>query len=111
MTVQNLPTEEATAEPDCERRTVDLEEDSGIVEALATTTARRIATVVHESPRTASEVAARAEISLQTVCYHIDRLRAVGLIKSVGARYSSKGREMEIYALTSAPIVLQFGDE
>lgn len=110
MSVQHLLPERATAEPDCERRTVDLEEDCKLVEALATTTARRIATIVHESPRTASEIAARSEISIQTVCYHIDRLREVGLVERVGARYSSKGREMEIYALTSAPIVLRFGD-
>jgi DNA-binding transcriptional ArsR family regulator len=110
MSVQDLLSEQPPADPDPERRTVDAAADGEVLEALATDTARRVAAALHDSPGTASEVAAETDISLQSVGYHLDRLQEVGLVEVVGTRYSSKAKEMDVYAPTSAPIVVQFGE-
>ena len=111
MSVNDLLPEQRPTEPTCERRTVNVAEDGDVLEALATTTARRIATALHESPGTASKVANRTSISLQTVSYHLSRLENAGLIEVVGTRYSSKAQEMDVYAPTDARLVLRFGDD
>jgi hypothetical protein len=49
-------------------------------------------------------------VSLQNVCYHLDRLQSAGLVEVIGTRYSSKGKEMAIYGLVTNPIVIQFGE-
>lgn len=110
MSVNELLPEQPVMESSCERRTVDVAEDGDVLEALSAPTARRIATALHESHGTASAIADRTGISLQTVSYHLSRLQDVGLIEVVGTRYSSKAQEMDVYAPSSAPIVLEFGD-
>jgi len=97
-------------ESSCERRTVNVATDGDVLEALSAPTARRIATAFHESHGTASDIADRTGISLRTVSYHLSRLDDIDLIEIIGTRYSSKAQEMDVYAPTSAPIVLRFGD-
>lgn len=90
-------------------RSISLHDDGDVIEALGTETAREILAVLGETPKTASEIATETDVSLQSVAYHLDRLQDVELVDAVGIRYSSKGKEMTVYAAISDPIVFQFG--
>jgi DNA-binding transcriptional ArsR family regulator len=109
MSVNDLLPETAPGTVDRSSQTVDLVDDGDVLEVLATDTARRIVLTLRESSETASDIADAVDVSLQNVCYHLDRLQSAGLVEVVGTRYSSKGKEMAVYGLVTNPIVVQFG--
>lgn len=77
------------------------EESGPIVEALGSTTARSILTALADDPATVTDLADTVGTSVQNVQYHVAKLRDAGLITVVGTWYSSKGKEMRVYAPTS----------
>jgi DNA-binding transcriptional ArsR family regulator len=81
-------------------------ESAVVIESLASTTARDIVAALAADPATASDLADRVETTLQNVQYHLDRLRDAGLVTRAGTWYSTKGREMTVYATTSERIEL-----
>lgn len=109
MSVNDLLPETAPDTVDRSSRTVDIIDDGDVLDALATDNARQIILTLKESSETASDIARAVDISLQNACYHLDRLQSAGLVEVVGTRYSSKGKEMEVYGLVTNPIVVQLG--
>lgn len=98
---------EANATTDAEPTVVDLGEKraDGLFEALASETARELFQRLQESPAHASALAEHTGTSVQNVHYHLDRLESAGAVEVVETIYSEKGREMDVYAPTAAPLV------
>ncbi len=88
---------------------LDSEEAGDLLSSLASETARGILTSLHEEPATASEVADRAETSLQNARHHLESLEESGLVRVADTRYSEKGREMNVYAPAEDPMVVFVG--
>ncbi|QDX40245.1 winged helix-turn-helix domain-containing protein [Salarchaeum sp. JOR-1] len=107
-----LPSQKPDA-PDGDPRVigVDSEDADRVLSALSAGTARTMLTTLHEEPATASELADDVETSLQNAQYHLGKLRDADLVEVAGTSYSEKGREMDVYAPTDAPLVLFAGDE
>jgi len=92
--------------PEREPTVVDLDDAAGIIEALSSTTARDIVRALSDAPAPPSEVADRAGTSLQNAHYHLDRLEANGVLEVVDTWYSSRGVEMDVYAVVTDRLVL-----
>ncbi len=90
---------------------VDSERAEQMISTLSGETAMAVFRMLNEEALTASEVAARLDLSVQNVSYHIENLKAADLIEVIDVCYSEKGREMEILAATSDPKVLVLGTE
>ncbi|GAA0649579.1 ArsR/SmtB family transcription factor [Salarchaeum japonicum] len=107
-----LPSQKPDA-PDGDPRVigVDSEDADRVLSALSAGTARTMLTTLHEEPATASELADEVDTSLQNAQYHLGKLRDADLVEVAGTSYSEKGREMNVYAPTDAPLVLFAGDE
>lgn len=82
-------------------------DDGDVLEALGSATARRVLYALRETPAVKSEIATRADISIQVASYHLDRLESAGLVGIVGTTYSEKGREMDVYAMATDSIVVE----
>lgn len=109
-----LPTTtDAGSEQEGELRTLCLDSDDAgeLLSSLSSDTARDILSALHEQPATASEVAGRADTSLQNARHHLDNLEEAGLIRVADTRYSQKGREMNVYAPSEDPMVVFVGNE
>ena len=52
----------------------------------------------------------RTDTTLQNVHYHLDRLAEGGVVDVVDTWYSSRGVEMDVYALAAQPVVVCVGD-
>jgi len=107
-----LPSDsEARAEQSGELRTLwlDSEEAGDLLSSIACDTARNVLTTLHEEPATASEVADRVDTSLQNARHHLENLQDAGLVRVADTRYSSKGREMNVYAPAEDPMVVFVG--
>jgi DNA-binding transcriptional ArsR family regulator len=89
---------------------VDSDDADDLIGALSSDTAREILAELHDEPATPSEVADRAGTTVQNARYHLENLSDAGLIEVEGTRYSSKGREMDVYA-PSEPLVMFVGTE
>jgi len=77
-----------------------------VVAALSSDSGLSTFRLLNEQPLTASEIAAELGVTVQSVGYHLENLREAGLIEVVDTCYSEKGREMDIFAVTSDPTVL-----
>jgi DNA-binding transcriptional ArsR family regulator len=101
------------AEQSGELRTLwlDSEEAGDLLSSIACDTARNVLTALHEQPATASEVADRVDTSLQNARHHLENLQEAGLVRVADTRYSSKGREMNVYAPSEDPMVVFVGRE
>lgn len=109
-----LPSEsESSPEQTGELQTVWLDsEDAGeLLSCLSSETARAVLTALHEEPATASEVSDRVDTSLQNARHHLGNLQDAGLVRVAETRYSSKGREMSVYAPAEEPMVVFVGRE
>jgi len=107
-----LPSQKPDAPPGEPRVVgVDSEDADRVLSALSAGTARQMLTELHDEPATASELARSVDTSLQNAQYHIGKLEDAELVKVAGTSYSEKGREMNVYAPTDAPLVLFAGDE
>mgnify|MGYP000032398047 CR=1 FL=1 len=107
-----LPSDsEARAEQSGELRTLwlDSEEAGDLLSSIACDTARDLLTALHEEPSTASELADRVDTSLQNARHHLENLKEAGLVRVADTRYSSKGREMNVYAPSEDPMVVFVG--
>lgn len=89
---------------------VSLNESDPIFDALSSDTARKIFAILHEEPTTISEIASRIESSVQNVSYHVENMETAGLITPVDTWYSTRGKEMDVFAATSQPLVLVSND-
>jgi DNA-binding transcriptional ArsR family regulator len=88
---------------------LDSDEAGDLLSSLASDTARSVLTSLHEEPATASEVADRVDTSLQNARHHLNSLQEADLVEVRETRYSSKGREMSVYAPASDPTVVFVG--
>lgn len=89
---------------------VDSEDADDLIGALSSDTAREILAELHDEPATPSEVAERADTTVQNARYHLENLSDAGLIDVDGTRYSEKGREMDVYS-PAEPLVMFVGTE
>jgi DNA-binding transcriptional ArsR family regulator len=90
---------------------VDNEQTEQVISTLSGDTAMTTFRMLSDEALTASEVADRLDISVQNASYHLDNLPVAALVEVVDTCYSEKGREMEIYAVTSDPKVLVLSAE
>lgn len=99
--------QDRTATPDERLRVlpVDGDESDEVLDALASDTRRTLLRELFAEPGTPSEVADRADTSVQNVHYHLSSLEAAGLVEPIDTRYSEKGHEMTVYGPASDPIV------
>jgi len=112
--VKSLLPLKSTPEPTDEGATVlSIADDAAdeVFETLASSTARRILSLLYEEPRPASELAVETDTTVQNVRYHLDNLQEADLISVVDTWYSEKGTEMNVYAPTEAAVVLTAGQE
>jgi DNA-binding transcriptional ArsR family regulator len=105
-----LPAE--TGDGSDEARVVGLEsaDAEAVLAAVASDTARAVLDALHEEPATASVLADRVDLSLQTVQYHLGKLQDAGLVSVDGTTTSAKGREMDVYGPADGPVVVYAGD-
>jgi predicted ArsR family transcriptional regulator len=83
-------------------------EHARVLQTLSSDTAQELLDVLSEGPGTASEIADAVDTSIQNAQYHLTRLAEADLIETVDTWYSSKGREMTVYALAAEELVIQF---
>lgn len=84
------------------------DEHARVLQTLSSDTAQELLDVLSEGPGTASEIADAVGTSIQNAQYHLTRLAGAGLIEAVDTWYSSKGKEMTVYALAAEEFVIQF---
>lgn len=89
---------------------VGINEETEVFTVLRTETARTILSELHDEPTAASDVAEKVDTSIQNAQYHLEKLLDAGLVEVVDTWYSSKGREMKVYAPTGGPLTLVIGD-
>lgn len=112
--VDFLPsTVDSVADEDRDPRVVgvDSEDADALVAALSSQTGRDILAALYEEPATPATIADRVDTSLQNVQYHLEKLENGNLVEVADTAYSSKGREMKVYAPTAEPLVLFAGNE
>ena len=88
---------------------VDNDQTQELVSTLSSDTTMAVFRRLNEDPLTASEVAAELDLSIQNASYHLDKLQQADLIEVVDTCYSETGREMNVYAVASEPLVLVLG--
>lgn len=93
--------------------TLDLtgEEADAFFDALASETSRGVFESLYDEPSTPSELADEFDTSVQNIHYHLKKLAAADLVESVETVYSSRGREVDVYAPTHEAVVLVTGEE
>ncbi|SFS08369.1 Helix-turn-helix domain-containing protein [Halomicrobium zhouii] len=93
-----------------EMEVIGVDEDvDGVLDALASNTARAVLNAIYDDPGTPSEIADRLDMSIQKVSYHLEKLEDEELIAVAGTRYSEKGQEMNVYEPPEDPLVLFVG--
>lgn len=92
--------------PDPEHRCLSLEEAGPVLDSLTSETAQSVLVELSRDPATPGDVADRVDTSIQNVSYHLSKLEDAGLVTVVGTRYSSKGREMKVYAPAVRSLVI-----
>jgi len=90
---------------------VDSEQTRDVISTLSSETAYEIFSRLNEQPLTPSELADQLDLSVQNASYHLENLKEANLVEVIDTCYSEKGREMDIYAVTSEPKVLILGSE
>lgn len=94
-------------------RRVNMLADEGtqMLDALGSDTARAILTALCEEPATTSEISERIGTSIQNVHHHLGQLQNADLVRVVTTHYSSRGLEMDVYAVKGAPLMLVCGNQ
>jgi DNA-binding transcriptional ArsR family regulator len=77
-----------------------------VLDSLTSETAQSVLVELSRDPATPGDVADRVDTSIQNVSYHLSKLEDAGLVTVVGTRYSSKGREMKVYAPAVRSLVI-----
>lgn len=81
-----------------------------VFSVLSTQTARTLLVELYREPTTLSGLAERTDISIQNATYHLQRLKENGLVEVVDTWYSSRGKEMDVFAPTYDPLMLVVGN-
>jgi DNA-binding transcriptional ArsR family regulator len=109
-----LPTQtNATVERSDNPSVLSLDDDATreVIEALSSETAYDIFRLLNETPATPSRIAEQLDQSVQNVHYHLENLKAAGVIEVTDTCYSEKGREMSVYVVSEDPTLLFLGTE
>jgi DNA-binding transcriptional ArsR family regulator len=77
-----------------------------ISKAMASQTASDILQLLAEDKKSLTEITDRLDIPLTTAKYHIENLLEAGLITVAETKYSVKGREIKIYAITNQLLIV-----
>jgi DNA-binding transcriptional ArsR family regulator len=77
-----------------------------ISKAMASQTASDILQLLADSQKSLTEITDRLSIPLTTAKYHIENLLDAGLITVAETKYSVKGREIKIYAVTNQLLIV-----
>jgi len=77
-----------------------------ISKAMASQTASDILQLLAENQKSLTEITDRLAIPLTTAKYHIENLLEAGLITVAETKYSVKGREIKIYAITNQLLIV-----
>lgn len=101
------------SEPDarCQPECISLQDSDQVLEALASETGRHILTVLRDEALPPSEIADAVGTSIQNITYHLTRLEEAGIVEVTDTWYSSRGREMDVYAVTADPVVVHLQAE
>jgi DNA-binding transcriptional ArsR family regulator len=109
-----LPTQtDAAVERSDNPAILSLDDDTTreVIEALSSETAYEIFQLLNETPATPARIAEQLDQSLQNVHYHLENLKATGVIEVTDTCYSEKGREMSVYVVSEDPTLLFLGTE
>jgi DNA-binding transcriptional ArsR family regulator len=77
-----------------------------ISKAMASQTASDILQLLADNKKSLTEITDRLSIPLTTAKYHIENLLDAGLITVAETKYSVKGREIKIYAVTNQLLIV-----
>jgi len=90
---------------------LDSDDTGDPIASLSSDTARSILVALHDRPATASELADHVGTTVQNVRHHLENLQEADLVRTSETRYSSKGREMDVYApVDRRPLVVVVGN-
>ena len=90
---------------------VDDEGAATVFEALSGECAREIFRALCEDPMPATDVADVVGTSLQNALYHLEKLERADLVEVVDTWYSTRGKEMCVYAARPRSIVIECVDD
>lgn len=90
---------------------VDDDEADAVFDALSSKTTRTMLAELHRTPRTPTELAERTDTTVQNAMYHLEKLEDVNLARVTETRYSSRGKEMRVYAPSEHPAVVFIGTD
>mgnify|MGYP000265352647 FL=1 len=82
-----------------------------MLQTVSSDTAQQILAALEDEPTTTSDIAEVADTSIQNAKYHLEHLCEADLVEAVDTRYSRKGTEMTVYALSVEELVIQFGNQ
>jgi predicted transcriptional regulator len=85
---------------------IDDDDAGAVFDALAVGTRREILRHLSADPTTASRLASAVDTSVQNVTHHLETLEEAGLVRVVDTWYSSRGREMAVYAPSARALVV-----
>ena len=102
------PSIDHTPQP-CSEFNLTKDDTSIVLESLASETARAILSTLADGPATTSDIADEVNTTIQNAHYHLSNLCDACVVSRVGTWYSSKGKEMPVYDLTSEEIQLRIG--
>ncbi len=90
---------------------ISFRDDEGreVMEALSNDTCQSILESLSEEGKTASELSDELDMTIQRVQYNLKKLKKAGLVKADHMKYSSRGKEMDVYTLAKKYFV--FGPE
>jgi DNA-binding transcriptional ArsR family regulator len=77
-----------------------------VAKAMASQTAGDILRLLGTGEKTSTEIAEHLKLPMNTVQYHTENLLDAGLISVASTKYSVKGREVKVYALTSQLLIV-----
>ncbi|WP_285270974.1 ArsR/SmtB family transcription factor [Halobacterium salinarum] len=90
---------------------VDDDEADAVFDALSSKTTRTMLSELHRTPRTPAELAETTDTTVQNAMYHLEKLEDVGLARVTETEYSSRGKEMCVYAPSEHPAVVFIGTD
>jgi len=90
---------------------IDDDEADAVFNALSSKTTRTMLAELHRTPRTPAELAEQTDTTVQNAMYHLEKLEDVNLARVTETRYSSRGKEMRVYAPSEHPAVVFIGTD
>ena len=110
-----LPSSRSESDSTQERslRILDIDDDEAdaVFNTLSSKTTRTMLAELHRTPRTPAELAEQTDTTVQNAMYHLEKLEDVNLARVTETRYSSRGKEMRVYAPSEHPAVVFIGTD